>query len=62
MPLYDFKCTKCEAEFEQIVKRPVTYVTCICGHTAMRKEVYAPSFTVKGHNASNGYNCEKGKI
>jgi putative FmdB family regulatory protein len=28
MPIYEFKCTQCEHEFEDICKRPLDSVTC----------------------------------
>ena len=34
MPLYDFKCTMCQKEFESIEKVGAEYTICLCGRIA----------------------------
>lgn len=56
MPTHDYKCAHCPLAFEQ--RTPIDkadVVTCpTCGQFAERQPG-APSFTVKGFNAANGY-------
>lgn len=40
MPIYDYKCDKCEKSQEQIVKNSEVEVKCkYCGHTKMTRQV-----------------------
>ena len=50
MPIYDYKCSKCEHQIEVIQKvndKPKTFCT-KCKNESLKKLVSAPSFRLKG--------------
>jgi putative FmdB family regulatory protein len=43
MPLYDFKCTHCQHEWEELAKNTEKELGCVeCGWKAVRLENYKP--------------------
>jgi putative FmdB family regulatory protein len=59
--LFEFKCKKCGAITEAIVKSDVEEIECSeCGEVAERV-ISAPHFYVHGYNAANKYSNEKDK-
>jgi putative FmdB family regulatory protein len=60
MPIYRFKCEKCETSFERIVKMGTQEATCDCGEPA-RKD-YAGSMMFSSTGLPNGHNSIRGKV
>jgi putative FmdB family regulatory protein len=66
MPLFDFVCTQCGANFEQLVRTPqqatLSIVCPVCKGTETQKKLSA--FAVAGNhassNSSSGANCAPG--
>ena len=59
MPIYEYRCERCEERFEQLVylRSDQPPVTCpLCGAQEVRKQISAFVTTVKGQ-ATNQSNC-----
>ena len=55
MPLFDFYCHKCGRKVELLVRGEDNGGQPLCCGYLMNKLPSAPSFTVGGYNAKNGY-------
>ena len=55
MPIYKFKCEKCEVSFEKIVKLDTQETSCECGETA--KKDYRGSMLFASTGLPNGHNA-----
>ena len=60
MPLYEFRCNKCNYMFEEIFKsghntRKILAMECPKCKGLAQKIMSQSSFVVNGHNAENGY-------
>lgn len=58
MPIYVLKCDRCGEEFERLFLKdigPVMGQCPCCPDGILRKRPAAPSFTVHGYSARNGY-------
>ena len=51
MPIYSYKCNKCESDFEKLVKNSDEEVTCsICGNLSEKNDkLYPNGFNFKGN-------------
>lgn len=59
--LYEFRCEKCEAITEKIVKIGTKEIECPKCGAAAHKIISASNFNVKGFSAKNSYSHIKGK-
>jgi putative FmdB family regulatory protein len=60
MPIYEFECRECGAEFEKIVRKAgaVSEVVCpVCNGRKIDEKVSAFSSMVKGGSTSKSGNC-----
>lgn len=49
MPIYDFKCTTCEREWDELMKAGEVPADCkYCGHHTVEKMVSRTNFRLKG--------------
>jgi putative FmdB family regulatory protein len=58
LPTYQFKCEKCGLRRDLIRgvhARDEIVVCLVCDGQRMERQTAAPSFTVQGFNAANGY-------
>ena len=55
MPLFDFECTRCQARFEQLVRRDTVPTCPQCGSTAVSKTLsrLAPAGKIEAIRLSN---------
>lgn len=51
MPIYSFKCDKCEKEIDHLTSSDTTAVTCACGGL-MKKQLSAPMSMLNGLDPS----------
>ena len=61
MPLYCFKCDRCEKVFEKICEIGIEKETCECGGTGKRITVYLSNFHLKGEGWSKDNYTSKRK-
>lgn len=57
MPVYEYKCPKCEHKFEELVKHDAPPPACPeCGNESTEKQVSISTFKLKGGGwAEDGY-------
>jgi len=55
MPLYEFKCEKCDHVTEEIVKLGVTEIECPKCTGKAQKKMSSSNFVVNGFSEKNGY-------
>ncbi len=62
MPIYEYKCRKCGAEFEQLLKRSDEKVNCPkCGSTRLEKQFSTlGSVRAGGASGDSGGSCASG--
>lgn len=54
MPLYDWKCIKCDHEFEELASSSIHLIQCPeCGAEADRKVSAAGGYSIKGNNSAS---------
>lgn len=59
MPLYDYKCDKCNEKFEALTPVKLSSVACPkCGFSTLHRLPSAPSFRMTGARAANGYGAK----
>jgi len=57
MPMYEFRCRKCGAEFEELLKRSDEKVKCPkCGSTRLEK-LFSRIGAVRGGSSDTGSSC-----
>lgn len=58
MPIFEYHCPRCDADFEEIVRSAETAVTCAsCGHAGVSRKLSVFAFRSKGSDrpsASSG--------
>ena len=60
MPIFDFRCSKCEHMFEKIVLKESAEIICPkCGCNSVQKMVSSTNFYIKGYSYKNGYSKQK---
>ena len=52
MPLYDFRCTACDAEFEALVRPPTPPACPACGGAELERRLAGFSFSVRSEGLS----------
>lgn len=59
MPLYEYKCCKCNKVIESIEKVDTEFIVCECGYIA-NKVMSVSNFSLKGHCwEKDGYSSKK---
>lgn len=54
MPIYEYACSKCSQEFEQLVRNGEQVACPECGSTRLEKLLSAPAAHVAGSTGSSG--------
>ncbi|MGQ9493079.1 MAG: FmdB family zinc ribbon protein [Anaerolineae bacterium] len=58
MPIYEFRCQSCGAQFEVLLRTSQDTVACpTCGATWLEKQVSAPALVSTGERRQAGHTC-----